>query len=84
MRNESTFSVRINDGHEQKLTCRTGIYQEAAVAAIAILEYEDKDDSFPIVEIWVPDLLPDYKPLIFEIGDNEFGQLVVRQMVRTT
>ncbi|MBO9194380.1 hypothetical protein J5277_09705 [Rhizobium sp. 16-449-1b] len=80
MSEPTTFSVRINGGSEQTLKCFSGEYQRAAAAAVAMLAHE-KNGGADVVEIWVPDLLPDYGPYFFEIGTDAFGSLVVRTLI---
>jgi hypothetical protein len=67
------FSIRVNDGPEQTLSVKTGIYQHAAAAAVAILDL----DLPAKIDIWVPALLPQYGPLTFLARDNEYGHLTV-------
>lgn len=77
----TTWRVKINDGPEQDFTTLTGSYQDAALAAFAMLPYEHKD-GMPTVEIWVPDLLPDYPPFLFGMGYDVAGHRKVAHLVR--
>ncbi|MCS4088542.1 hypothetical protein [Rhizobium sp. BK176] len=72
-----TFAVKINGGPEQQLTCRSSYYQEAAVAAIAMLDFERKEDENDVqfVEIWLPDFEERTYYIIFI---DEYGKLVVK------
>lgn len=56
MTDTTTFKVQINGGHEQSLVVKTGQYTLAAIAALALLDYEQADD-YDVVKIWVPDLI---------------------------
>ena len=56
MTDTPTFTVQINGGHEQSLAVKTGQYTLAAIAALALLDYEQADD-YDVVKIWVPDLI---------------------------
>lgn len=53
---KNQFCVQINGGPEQILEVRTGVYKLAALASLAILEYESHDD-YDVVKIWVPRLV---------------------------
>ncbi|WP_327210049.1 hypothetical protein [Rhizobium leguminosarum] len=76
---ETVFSVRINGGDEQSLACRSDVYQEAAVAALAMLDYVKNDGGDgEVVEIWIADLLPDYGPYRYLIVTAPGGGLTVR------
>ncbi|QCL83327.1 hypothetical protein CFBP5875_01295 [Agrobacterium pusense] len=66
----STFSVRINQGPEQSLTTRTGVCQLAAIAAVAMLEFEHEADNVAVVEIWT-----DYSRFFFEVAEDVYGNL---------
>lgn len=74
-----TFTIRVNDGPEELLTVRTGIYALAAVAVPAVLGYADLPIS---VAIWVPHLeAAGYKRLYFIIDYNEFGSPVAKNAI---
>ena len=63
----STFHFRLNDGEEQTITVKTGVYTSAVAAIPALLGIEQ--DQYPLtVEIWVPSLLPQYGPYRYYIG----------------
>jgi hypothetical protein len=68
----NTFIVRINDGHQQELTTRTGIYGEVAVAAIAMLPYEENDG--PVI-VEVDDQMGEI--YTYRIGSSQDGSLIV-------
>lgn len=53
---KTVFHVEINRGPEQTIKCRTGVYQLAAMAALAQLKYK-RDEKCDIVKIWLPDLI---------------------------
>jgi hypothetical protein len=76
----TTFSVRLNEGPEQQITVETGIYRSAAIAAPAIL---GRPELPMVVEIWVPEHLPDYRPLFWELSEDERGGIRVWQVVPT-
>lgn len=64
----STFHVKINNGPEQVITQRSGIYWLAVAHALATLEYEEStgaDEGAEVVKIWVPRLVPEYGPYFY-------------------
>lgn len=65
-----TFNVEINRGLTQAITVKTGVYRLAALAALALVEHEPRDD-FDIVKIWAPHL-PSHGPYFFT-WDSEAG-----------
>lgn len=68
------FHVRVNDGPEQTLDCESGFYISAAAAVPAILGYNE----YPLhIEIWDPNLLPDYGPYkyVIERAGGPIGQV---------
>lgn len=76
-----TFLIRVNGGPEQQLTAKTGIYRNAVAAVPALVDVSE--EPWPLwVEIWCPRLLPDYGPYIYEVGEDEYGNLVVRHVPR--
>jgi hypothetical protein len=61
-----TFGIRVNDGPEQTITVKTGIYIEACAAVPALLGI--KPSEYPLrIMIWVPDLIPQYGPYTYYI-----------------
>lgn len=50
----STFHVKINNGPEQVITQKSGLYWLAVAHALATLDYEP--DHEHVVKIWVPHL----------------------------
>lgn len=58
------FFVEINRGPTQVLTTKTGLYELAAAAALAMLDYQPTND-IEVVKIWNPELLPDYGPYFY-------------------
>lgn len=76
----SHWLVRINEGLEQPFWTRTGIYQDAAIAAYAMLPHEERE-GLHVVEIWSPDLLPDYGPYFYGMTHDEFGGRLVRHLI---
>ncbi|MBO0142050.1 hypothetical protein JZX87_12845 [Agrobacterium sp. Ap1] len=79
MSSSTTFAVKINGGSEQSFTCRSGYYMEAAVAAIAMLEFERAEEGAEFVEIWVPAIDAEQR-YRYQVGENEYGQLVVKNV----
>jgi hypothetical protein len=75
-----TFSVKINGGPEQEFPCRTGLYHRAAAAAVAMLDYPEKQGLWDIVEIWVPSLLPDYAPSFYAMESDIYGNMIVKHL----
>jgi hypothetical protein len=76
---ETVFAVRINGGDEQSLACRTDVYQEAAVAAVAMLDYVKIEGAdYEVVDLWIADLLPDYGPYRYLVVKTAGGGLTVR------
>jgi hypothetical protein len=62
----SEFVVRVNGGAETAVPRASGIYRLAAIAAALTMT---EPVSWPVeVEIWVPDLLPDYGPYRYSVG----------------
>ena len=80
MSDAMTFHVRINDGDRQEIVVRTGIYRDAAAAAIALLGAELPAE----IEIWAPDLVTaGYGPLRFGAWeDPNYGNLIVGSIVK--
>lgn len=77
MSSSTNFAVKINGGSEQSFTCRSDYYMEAAVAAIAMLEFERAEEGAELVEIWVPSVDTEQR-YHFQVGENEYGHLVVK------
>lgn len=74
-----TFHLRVNGGEEQTVKVKTGVYVSAAAAIPAILGIES--DTFPLrIELWVPNLLPEYGPYVFYIHEpgGEVGSIIKR------
>ena len=71
----SMFHVEINRGPTQIIETRTGLYELAAMAALATLNFKPSE-GLDIVKIWVPDLLPDYGPYFYTWSHRGIGQLV--------
>ncbi len=60
------FTFTVNDGEEQSIKVKSGIYVEAVAAIPAIIGIDQ--DAYPLtIKIWVPDLLPDYGPYTYYI-----------------
>lgn len=68
----STFKVQINGGPVQEITTKTGIYVLAAMAALAMLDYDENED-YDVVKIWVEHLLPDYGPYFYAYDGHQIG-----------
>jgi hypothetical protein len=75
----TSFHVRVDDGPEQTITVATSVYMVAALAVPALLA---DVDTPCIVEIWVPDLLPDYGPYLYRIRNDDFGRILIENVVR--
>lgn len=59
------FMLRVNGGPMQRFEATTGVYSLAVMQAFGKL-----DMLYPCdVEIWIPDLLPDYGPYFYRIAD---------------
>lgn len=74
--------VRINEGPEQQLRTRSGVYQDAAFAAIAMLPFDQRDDR-QIVEIWTVDSLQDHGSSFYSIEDDGLGGQRITHMIPT-
>lgn len=68
-----TFKVEINNGPTQEISVRTGIYKLAAMASLAMLEYDDERD-FDVVKIWCDDLVPEYGPYFYAWDGHQIGR----------
>ena len=65
---------KINGGKEQVIETKTSLYHLAAVAALAMLDYEPKSD-YNTVKIWVPDLVPEYgRPYFYAFDGYNLGE----------
>jgi hypothetical protein len=74
----SEFRIRLHgEKRSRKLSVKTSIYRDAAAAVPAILGKQLPVD----VEIWSPDLIPEYGPYHYRVRQNEFGGLVVETLV---
>jgi hypothetical protein len=62
-----TFHVKINNGPEQVIKTKTGIYHLVVSASLAMLDYEEASDGKNVVEIWCPTLLPTYGPYFYMV-----------------
>lgn len=74
----TVFHIRVDDGPENPIDVETGIYVYAAMAVPAILGL----DLPIVVEIWAPDLIPEYGPYLYRIRENEYGSPIVESVVR--
>lgn len=78
----TSWMVSINDGLAQSFETLTGVYCDAAVAAFAMLPFEESGEP-AVVEIWVPELVAaGYAPMLFRMGHDEFGRRVVTHVAR--
>ena len=68
----SVFHVEINGGKEQTIETKTSEYGLAAVAALAMLDYEPKND-YNTVKIWVPRHVPEYGPYFYAFDGYNLG-----------
>lgn len=73
------FRIRVHgEKRSRKLAVKTTIYRDAAAAVPAIF-----GKSLPVdVEIWVPDLIPEYGPYHYRIRENEFGGVIVEHLIQ--
>lgn len=69
------FSVQINGGKIHEIETRTGIYQQAALASLAMVPYRKRKD-IQIIKIWAPNLLPDYGPYTYGFFDCKICSLI--------
>lgn len=75
----SKFHIRVNGGNEQIVEAKTGVYASVSAAVPALLGIEQ--DQYPLrIEIWVPELLPDYGPYMHYIHEagGEVGSIFKR------
>lgn len=73
MSKQTQFQVRINGGPEQTFHARTGVYTLAALAALAMLEYE-RHPEYDVVKIWVPSLVEaGYGPYFVAFDGHKVG-----------
>jgi hypothetical protein len=74
-----TFRIRINgEKRSRKLEVKTTIYQNAAAAVPAIFGKDLPCD----VEIWSPDLIPEYGPYHYRVWRDDFGHVVVHHVIQ--
>jgi hypothetical protein len=60
----TTFHFRVNDGEEQTIHAKTGVYLSVVAAIPAMFGI----DQYPVkITIWAPSLLPDYGPYHYGI-----------------
>lgn len=76
-----TFHFRINDGAERTIKTKTSFYSVAAAAALAFVSNDEISEGAKI-EIWVPELLPDYGPHVYAATFNEYGNVEVGILAR--
>jgi hypothetical protein len=69
---KTTFHVQINGGKEQTIETRTSLYELAALAALAMCEYEHNSE-YDVVKIWIPKLLPEYGPYFYAYDGHNVG-----------
>ncbi len=70
------FHIKIDGGDEQTIEIVSSYYLSAAAAAVAFVNNDQLDKGVQI-EIWIPDLLPDYPGHTYAIIRNEFGNLEI-------
>lgn len=70
------FHFKINDGEEQTIEIASSYYLAAAAAAISVVDNDQIDKGIKI-EVWIPELLPDYKGHVYAVVRNEFGNLEI-------
>lgn len=79
MRYTQTFHVRLHSGWQGEIETNTGIYRDAAAAVPAILGI-----GLPVdLEIWSATPQIQDKRFHYRVRENEFGQLLVEQLVST-
>jgi hypothetical protein len=72
------YRAIINDT-EYGFECATGDYAMAVVCVLA-----EWDIARPcMVEIWSEEVMPDYGPYTYEVGSNEYGDMVVKAKPRS-
>jgi hypothetical protein len=72
------FRIRFHgEKRARRLDVKTTIYRDAAAAVPAIFGRRLPVD----VEIWSPDLVPEYGPYHYRVRENEFGGLVVEHLI---
>ena len=83
MNDTCTYSVRINAGPAQELTCRAPTYCHAAAAALSIVNYDNGETSDAVVEIWVDKFLnePYCRPLFYEMSHDRYGNLFTQHLM---
>lgn len=67
-----TYQVQINNGLEQELSVKTTQYALAALAALALLDYE-KHVDYDVVKIWVTEL-PNHGPYFYAFDGHQVGR----------
>ena len=71
---KNKFHFTINDGPEQTITMKSGVYVQVVAALPGVLGIDQ--DAYPLtIKIWVPDLLPEYGPYTYYI-DAAGGDVV--------
>lgn len=67
------YHVQINGGAVEKIQLRTPIYTLAAMAALAMLEYEGHPE-YDTVKIWIPSLVDaGYGPYFYAFDGHQIG-----------
>lgn len=70
------FHFKIDGGDEQTIDIASSYYLNAAAAAVAFVD-NDQIDRGVQIEVWVPELLPDYPGHTYAVVRNEFGNLEI-------
>lgn len=71
------FHLRVNGGKVRKLKTASGVYQNVALAAVAMFDLEIPSD----IEIWAPSVTPEYGPYHYRVSYD--GEILNRLQVET-
>jgi hypothetical protein len=72
MADKTVFKIEINGGKTQQIETETSQYGLAAIASLALCEYEHNDE-FDVVKIWCENLLPEYGPYFYAFDGTSLG-----------
>ena len=73
MPEKTKFQIEINGGKTQEIETTTGQYNLAAIAALALCEY-DHNEEYDVVKIWVPKLVEGgYGPYFYAFDGQNIG-----------
>lgn len=75
----TTFRFRVNEGEERELSVKTGVYVHAVAAIPALFD----DITLPFdVEIWCPELVPQYGPYLYIVTYDECMNFIILNAVK--